>query len=234
MLINWLLNWVPGWWPFHSNLLVFSSQADFQLNSHSPTSYFMSLHPTELLTTLKWLLQNSTDPAYNISAWTTYNMPFFVIVQQYFNHCMCIRCCGNPFREHLTSNSQGPVDMFTGHYQAMHSNSYTWYCILTYIVETWSVKQKQRHNLLATEMHYLRRLGRITNQKWNNQNKNGNDVQHCRKQKKAIRIVWMSCEWKTTELLERLQNRTHGDRGGMADQSTQGRIGLGIACKAEN
>jgi hypothetical protein len=24
-------NWVPSWWPFHTNLLVFSSQADFQL-----------------------------------------------------------------------------------------------------------------------------------------------------------------------------------------------------------
>jgi hypothetical protein len=26
-----LTNWVPGWRPFHTNLLVFSSQADFQL-----------------------------------------------------------------------------------------------------------------------------------------------------------------------------------------------------------
>jgi hypothetical protein len=24
-------DWVPGWRPFHTNLLVFSSQADFQL-----------------------------------------------------------------------------------------------------------------------------------------------------------------------------------------------------------
>jgi hypothetical protein len=47
-------NWVPGWRPFHTNLLVFSSQVDFQLTtelSHSPTSYFTSLHSTELLTT---------------------------------------------------------------------------------------------------------------------------------------------------------------------------------------
>jgi hypothetical protein len=27
------INWVPGWQPFHTNLLVFPSQADFQLNS---------------------------------------------------------------------------------------------------------------------------------------------------------------------------------------------------------
>jgi hypothetical protein len=45
-----------NWRPFHTNLLVFSSQADF-LNctatelSHSRTSYFTSLHSTELLTT---------------------------------------------------------------------------------------------------------------------------------------------------------------------------------------
>jgi hypothetical protein len=47
-------NWVLGWRPFHTNLLVFSSHADFQLStelSHSPTSY-LSLHSTELLTTL--------------------------------------------------------------------------------------------------------------------------------------------------------------------------------------
>jgi hypothetical protein len=87
-------NWVLGWRPFHTNLEVFSSQADFQLNwqlnclihqpaasrhftqlncwtlsftnqllhvtslnwtaepSHSPTSYFTSLHSTELLNSL--------------------------------------------------------------------------------------------------------------------------------------------------------------------------------------
>jgi hypothetical protein len=44
-------SWVSVWPPFHTNLLVFSSQADFQLtteHSHSPTSYFTSLHSTEL------------------------------------------------------------------------------------------------------------------------------------------------------------------------------------------
>jgi hypothetical protein len=48
-------NWVPGWRPFHTSLQVYSSQADFQLTnklSHSPTSYFMSLHSTKLLTAL--------------------------------------------------------------------------------------------------------------------------------------------------------------------------------------
>jgi hypothetical protein len=46
--------WIPGWKPFKTNLLAFSSQADFQLTtelSHSPTSYFTLLHSTELLTT---------------------------------------------------------------------------------------------------------------------------------------------------------------------------------------
>jgi hypothetical protein len=52
-------NWVPGWRPFHTNLIFFSSHVDFQLNwqlvtelSHSPTTYFTSLHSTELLTNL--------------------------------------------------------------------------------------------------------------------------------------------------------------------------------------
>jgi hypothetical protein len=39
--------WVPGWRPFHPNLLVLSSQADFQLTtelSHLPTSYFTQLN----------------------------------------------------------------------------------------------------------------------------------------------------------------------------------------------
>jgi hypothetical protein len=56
-------NWVPGWQPFHTNLLVFSSQADFELTTDnwtvSPTSYFMSLHSTELPTTLtnNWIIR---------------------------------------------------------------------------------------------------------------------------------------------------------------------------------
>jgi hypothetical protein len=42
----------------------------------------------------------------------------------------------------------------------------------------------------------------------------------------------MSCKGKTA-LLDRLQNRTHRERGGAADQSTHGRIGLRTACEAE-
>jgi hypothetical protein len=40
-------NWVPGWQPFHTNLLVFFSRADFQLNSlnNQPAT---SLHLTQL------------------------------------------------------------------------------------------------------------------------------------------------------------------------------------------
>jgi hypothetical protein len=44
------INWVTGWQLFHTNLLAFSSQADFQLSSHSPFSYFTSLHSSGLLT----------------------------------------------------------------------------------------------------------------------------------------------------------------------------------------
>jgi hypothetical protein len=45
-------NWIPGWRPFHTNLLVFSSHVTFNWPelSHSPTSYFTSLLFTELLT----------------------------------------------------------------------------------------------------------------------------------------------------------------------------------------
>jgi hypothetical protein len=51
--VNWT-NWGPGWWSFHTNLLIFSSQADFQLTT---VNWILSLtiqlrHSTELLTTL--------------------------------------------------------------------------------------------------------------------------------------------------------------------------------------
>jgi hypothetical protein len=49
-------NWVPGWRPFRTNLLLFSSQVDFQLATelfHTPTKY--SLHFTQLnYTQLAW------------------------------------------------------------------------------------------------------------------------------------------------------------------------------------
>jgi hypothetical protein len=53
-LVNWQLYWVPCWRPFHTNLLVLSSQADFLLTSelsHSPTRYMTSLHSAEPMTT---------------------------------------------------------------------------------------------------------------------------------------------------------------------------------------
>jgi hypothetical protein len=30
-------NWVPGWWPFHTDVLVFCSQADFELTTGDKT-----------------------------------------------------------------------------------------------------------------------------------------------------------------------------------------------------
>jgi hypothetical protein len=42
-----------------------------------------------------------------------------------------------------------------------------------------------------------------------------------------------SCEWRTAELLERLQVGTHRGKGGVADQSIHGRMGLGTVCKGE-
>jgi hypothetical protein len=43
----------------------------------------------------------------------------------------------------------------------------------------------------------------------------------------------MSCEWKTAELLNWLQNGTCREKGGAADQSIHGRMGLGTAGKGE-
>jgi hypothetical protein len=35
-------NWVPSWWPFHTNLLVFSLQADFQLTADNSNNCFVA------------------------------------------------------------------------------------------------------------------------------------------------------------------------------------------------
>jgi hypothetical protein len=42
-----------------------------------------------------------------------------------------------------------------------------------------------------------------------------------------------SCESRTAELVDRLQNGTLRGKGGPADQSIHGRMGLGTACKEE-
>jgi hypothetical protein len=77
-------DWVPCWWPFHTNILVFSSQADFQLTtelSNPAFSCFMSLHSTELLTplTAAWLVSSlynlRADPTEN----TASNKPSVVV-----------------------------------------------------------------------------------------------------------------------------------------------------------
>jgi hypothetical protein len=69
-------NSFPSWRPFHTNALVFSSQADFQLTtelSHSSDSYYTSLHSNELLTTpAAWLVSSLhnrwADPTENIAS----------------------------------------------------------------------------------------------------------------------------------------------------------------------
>jgi hypothetical protein len=80
---NWT-NWIRGLRPFHSSHLIFSLQADFQLTTDNWTLsltnqllHFTSLHFTSLNWTANdWLLRNSTEPAYNISAWTIRKTPF--------------------------------------------------------------------------------------------------------------------------------------------------------------
>jgi hypothetical protein len=52
-------NWVPGWRPFHTNLLVFSSRADFQLTTDNWT---LSLTNQLLyVTSLSWTADNSNQ-----------------------------------------------------------------------------------------------------------------------------------------------------------------------------
>jgi hypothetical protein len=77
-------NLVPGWRPFLTSLLVLSPHARYQLPaefSPSPTSYFTSLHSTELLTTPtdNWLVA-SNCPAYNIWARSTCKTQFPLLV----------------------------------------------------------------------------------------------------------------------------------------------------------
>jgi hypothetical protein len=59
-------NWVPGWRPFHTNLLVFSSQADLTTElSHSPNTYFTHFTqlncPACLGSTLRSLMADPTE-----------------------------------------------------------------------------------------------------------------------------------------------------------------------------
>jgi hypothetical protein len=48
------------------------------------------------------------------------NTVYIVIVKQYIDRCMRIRCRGNPFTEQLPSDSPGIVHVFSGRYQAKH------------------------------------------------------------------------------------------------------------------
>jgi hypothetical protein len=43
-----------------------------------------------------------------------------IIVQQYLDRYMRIRCRGNPFTEQLPSDTPGIVDVFTDRYQVTH------------------------------------------------------------------------------------------------------------------
>jgi hypothetical protein len=70
-------NWVPGWMSFHTNLLVFSSQADFQLRADKWT---LSLANQMLhVTSLNWMADNSQQlgwcPSYITSGRTQQKIP---------------------------------------------------------------------------------------------------------------------------------------------------------------
>jgi hypothetical protein len=65
------IKWVPGWQPFHTNLPVFSSQADFQLTTeltHQPPSLLtgFQLKCTALAGSLPYSLR--VDPTENTAS----------------------------------------------------------------------------------------------------------------------------------------------------------------------
>jgi hypothetical protein len=75
-------NWVPQWRPFHTNLLVFSSHADFQMTTDNWTlSLTNNSKPTtnSMLQTVM-LITHPQGPHQN-------NV-FIVIVQQYIDRCI--------------------------------------------------------------------------------------------------------------------------------------------------
>jgi hypothetical protein len=89
------LNFIPGWRPFHTNLLVFSSQADFQLNSltHQPAA---SRH----------FAQPAWGARYVASGRTQRKIPPPTVPFCY---------------ERLPSDSPDIVFVFTGRYQTTHA-----------------------------------------------------------------------------------------------------------------
>jgi hypothetical protein len=110
-------NLYQSWRPFHIVFLVFSSRDDFQLNwqlsslTNQPTTspYSIELPKTSTLE-LDW---------HCIEYFGTNNIKntvYIVIVQQYLDVCMRIRCRWNSFTEHLASDRTGIVDVFTGRY----------------------------------------------------------------------------------------------------------------------
>jgi hypothetical protein len=91
--------------------------------------------------------------------------------------------------------------------------------VLTYGAETWTIKQKHRCKLLATEMDYLRRLARIS---WMDRIRN-ETIRTKMGMKKDIlqeieeqQLRWYG--WTIAELLGRWQTKTHRGKGGAADQ----------------
>jgi hypothetical protein len=105
--------------------------------------------------------------------------------------------------------------------------------ILIYGTEICLIKRKHKYRVLAREICYLRRSARISRMdRIRNETiktKLGNEEGHITGNRRTA----TSCEWRTAELLDSLQNGTHRGNEDAADQSTRGRIGLGTACKAE-
>jgi hypothetical protein len=89
----------------------------------SPNSHFMSLHSTELLTTNNFNSETWLTLLIKFRQDHTENTVSTVTVQQYFYHCMRIRCQMNPFTKQLPCDSLGIVDMFTGCNQVTHVSS---------------------------------------------------------------------------------------------------------------
>jgi hypothetical protein len=93
--------------------------------------------------------------------------------------------------------------------------------ILTYGAETWTIKQKHRRKLLATEMDYLRRSARISRM---DRIRNETIRTKMGMQKDILQEIeeqqlrWYGHVMRIAELLDGWHTGTHRGKGGAADQ----------------
>jgi hypothetical protein len=110
--------------------------------------------------------------------------------------------------------------------------------ILIYGAETWSIKLKHRHQLLATEMDYLWRsaklsgMDRFRNETIRTKMGMKKDIlQEIEEQK--LRCYGHVVRMEGCRIARQVAECNPQGKGGAADHSIHGRMGLGTACKGE-